>query len=535
MYSTSITDRRVPTLRDRYLPERNAFGLLRLVLALGVLVAHTWPLGFGLPSPGWYASSGQSDLGMLSVQGFFVLSGFLVAGSGLRSSLPRFGWHRFLRIFPGLWACLLVTALVFAPLAAYLEIGTLAGFWSHPAGPLDYLLTNWFASMEQYPISGLLADTPFGRMLGAPSAFDGSLWSLRYELVCYAVVGALVATAVLRRAPRAVLLLLLGLYALILRDLLTAPHWAVRPPEHGAVGPFPLIGSFAANHLLYLGFLFLLGTAARLYMHRLPMTGGLALLAAVLVAASLWQGGFIAIGLPGYAYLLLYLAVAGRGRLTVVGRDRDYSYGTYLYAFPVQQLVALFGGARYGLVGYLLLSLAGTLVFAVASWHLVERPALRLRDYRGWPPRYAGPAPRSRTTRRRPRHRAANRWAPTRSKANLANPTAPWTQNGTEPSVPPQVPLAEVSADGTESPAPPPPRAPRRFQPAASAQAHPQISDAVSAQSRQPMQDGAPVSHPVQLSRGVRPGTGRIPVFIRLRSVGSTGGRPAVRRRGGFG
>ncbi|MFD0967957.1 acyltransferase family protein [Plantactinospora endophytica] len=417
MQSTTTTEPRMPVLRDRYLPERNAFGLLRLALAVGVLVAHAWPLGLGQPSPGWYATSGQSNLGMFSMQGLFVISGFLVAGSGLRHSAVRFGWHRALRIFPALWACLLVTALVFAPLAAYRERGSLDGFWSHPDGPLDYLLTNWFGSMEQYPISGLLADTPFGRMVGAPAAFDGSLWSLRYELACYAVVGTLAATAVLRRAPRAVLLLLLGLYAIILRDLLTAPDWTVWPPQHGVVGPFPLIGSFAADHVVYLGFLFLLGTAARLYLHRVPMTGAMASLAAVLVVGSLWQGGYIAVGLPAYAYLLLYLGVALPGRLAVLGPHRDYSYGTYLYAFPLQQLIALFGGARYGLLGYLLLSLASTLLFAVASWHLVERPALRLRQYGGWPPRYTGP------TRWRPSHRASAR-SP-RSPLPPATPAAP--------------------------------------------------------------------------------------------------------------
>jgi peptidoglycan/LPS O-acetylase OafA/YrhL len=351
-----------------------------MVLALGVLVAHAWPLGFARPSIGMSFSSGQSDLGTLSVQGFFVLSGFLVTASALRTSFTRFAWHRVLRTLPGLWVCLLVTALVIAPAVAWYENGDLAGFWGHDQGPLRYLTVNWFAAMEQYPISGLLAGTPYGSLVGGPSAFDGSLWSLHYEFACYAGLGALTLTAVLRRAPRFVLLLTGAGYLLVLRDLLTASSWSERPPPRGAIGPFPLVGTFTADWTLYLGFLFLLGVVARLYMHRLPMRGSLAAVAAVAFLGTLHWGAFTAIGLPAFAYLLLYLAVALPAAFRRIGRGRDYSYGIYIYAFPVQQVLALIGGARYGVLCYILLSVAGTLLLAVPSWHLVERPALRLKD-----------------------------------------------------------------------------------------------------------------------------------------------------------
>ncbi|MEU6078422.1 acyltransferase [Micromonospora sp. NPDC047074] len=369
------------SLADRYDPRDNAFGFLRLALAVGVLVAHAWPLGLGSPSIGASLTLGQTDLGTLSVQGFFVISGFLVAGSALRLSPGRFAWHRALRVLPGLWVCLLVTAFVIAPAVHWYEHGGLTGFWTHPEGPLRYILVNSFASMEQYPISGLLADTPYGRLVAGPSAFDGSLWSLRYEFACYAVIGVLAATAVLHRAFRFVVALTAGAYLLILNDLLTVPAWTDRPPQRGAIGPLPLVGSFAADWALYLGFLFLLGACARHHAHRLPMNGTLALLATVVMVGSMRLGGFFAIGLPAFAYLVLYLAVTLPRALRRLGRDRDYSYGVYIYAFPVQQVVALLGGAAHGLPAYVALSLAGTLLLAVPSWHLVERPALSLRTW----------------------------------------------------------------------------------------------------------------------------------------------------------
>ncbi|MER7167161.1 acyltransferase [Micromonospora sp. NPDC000207] len=368
------------SLADRYDPRDNAFGFLRLALALGVLVAHSWPLGLARPSFGASLTFGQSDLGTLSVQGFFVISGFLVAGSALRLSPARFAWHRALRILPGLWVCLVVTALVIAPAVYVVENGTLTGFLTHPEGPLRYLVVNWFGAMDQYPIAGLLSDTPYGRVVGGPSAFDGSLWSLKYEFGCYLLIGVLAATAVLHRAFRFVLALTVGAYLLVLNDLLTVASVTDRPPQRGAVG-LPLLGSFAADWTLYLTFLFLLGACARRYAHRLPMTGGHALAAVVVMVVSMRLGGFFAVGLPAFAYLVLYLAVALPRALRRIGRERDYSYGIYIYAFPVQQVVALLGGAAGGLLVYTLLSVAGTLLLAVPSWHLVERPALRCRNW----------------------------------------------------------------------------------------------------------------------------------------------------------
>jgi peptidoglycan/LPS O-acetylase OafA/YrhL len=381
---------RMPTLAERYSGQSNAFGTLRLTLAVWVLVSHAWPLGYARQGFGPALTRGQADLGTMALYGFFVLSGFLVAASGLRSTWSRFAWYRSMRIFPGLWVCLLVTAFVFAPLAAYIENGDLDGFWSHPQGPLEFLRVNWFGSMEQYPISGLLADTPFGHVMGGPSAFTGSMWTLHYEYACYAGVAILAATSVLRRAPRVILLLAGCGFCLILFDLVTSDTWAIRPPARGAIGPFPLVGSYAWNWTLYLGFLFLLGVVARLYMHRLPMHGALALVAIGVMAISMALGGWVAFGLPAWGYVLLYLAVALPKRLRGTGRVLDYSYGMYIYAFPVQQLFALVGFTRYGLVAYIVLTIACTLPLAMLSWHFIERPALRLKDvdpsrWRWWP------------------------------------------------------------------------------------------------------------------------------------------------------
>jgi peptidoglycan/LPS O-acetylase OafA/YrhL len=268
-----------------------------------------------------------------------------------------------------------------APAVSLYERHSLRGLWNNPQGPWQYVASNWFTGIQQFGISGLLSTTPYGRRGIGGSAFDGSLWSLPYELSCYVVIGILAVTAILRRAPRIVLLLTLITYGFIVSDLVGQAGWTPRPVDRGLVGPIPGVGSVNVQLLVYLGFLFLLGSVAQLYKDRLPMHPALAAMAAAAVLLSALFGGFFVIGLPCYAYVLLWAACVLPRALHGIGRRHDYSYGVYIYAFPVQQIVALVGGVRYGVFGFILLSAFGTAACAVLSWHLVERPAMSLKDW----------------------------------------------------------------------------------------------------------------------------------------------------------
>jgi peptidoglycan/LPS O-acetylase OafA/YrhL len=76
-------------------------------------------------------------------------------------------------------------------------------------------------------------------------------------------------------------------------------------------------------------------------------------------------------------YATAWLAYVPGGVLRHYNRLGDYSYGLYIYAFPIQGLVAwAFGSLGPGL--HILLATPPVLLLSVASWHLVEDPALRL-------------------------------------------------------------------------------------------------------------------------------------------------------------
>jgi peptidoglycan/LPS O-acetylase OafA/YrhL len=112
------------------------------------------------------------------------------------------------------------------------------------------------------------------------------------------------------------------------------------------------------------------------------MHGAIAAGATAMLVGSIVFGGFHVLGVPALAYVVLWTATAMPRWTHGIGRRRDYSYGIYLYGFAVQQLLALFGVPRLGLVPYVAVTLVVTVALAAASWHLVERRAMSLKNAR---------------------------------------------------------------------------------------------------------------------------------------------------------
>jgi peptidoglycan/LPS O-acetylase OafA/YrhL len=372
------------TLAELYSGRDNGIGFIRLLLAVGVVLSHSKPLGFGQQDLGYYLFGRQTNVGTLSVYGFFVLSGMLITRSARRTSIGRYAWHRALRILPGLWVCLLVTALVVAPLITLREHGSLNGFWSGPGGPLDYIWANAWTGLRQFGIHDIFAKTtPWGRHTGV-SVFDGALWSLAYEMLCYIGIGILAVTSVLQKARRFVLFLTVTCYLIIVADYWHSPSWSGPVTAQYSASVAPLLGGLMFQWIVYLSFLFLLGGVLDLYRERIPVNDALGIASAAVFVASLLFGGFFVLGFPAYAYLLVWMSVRMPRQLHWVGRKNDYSYGIYIYGFVGQQVFASLGLNRWGYLPFAVISLVAAFVAAYLSWHLVERHALALK---GWTPR----------------------------------------------------------------------------------------------------------------------------------------------------
>jgi peptidoglycan/LPS O-acetylase OafA/YrhL len=147
-------------------------------------------------------------------------------------------------------------------------------------------------------------------------------------------------------------------------------------PEAFAVLPFWIGDPLAVN----LSLAFLWGSCLAMYGHRIRVDDRLGILAVVLVVASYLTVGFGFIGLPALAYALMWAAVRLPERLKRIGSRNDYSYGIYLYGFLMQQLFAFFGWYEWGYLPYVAVSLVAATAFAMASWHLLEKRALALKD-----------------------------------------------------------------------------------------------------------------------------------------------------------
>jgi peptidoglycan/LPS O-acetylase OafA/YrhL len=341
------------SLQDRFDLRRNHLTLIRLGLATVVAMVHALELGFG-----YQPAIGYTQVGNLAVDAFFVLSGFLITASYLRlKSVGRYLWHRFLRIMPGFWICLILTAVVVAPVLAVLQ-GRSAGsvFTTSRDSALDYLIANAALHIRQFGIAGLPEDVP------VPGVLDGALWTLFYEAVCYVGVIALGAVGALHRRRALTLLVLAGVWLVVTADTLG----------------FQVVGQ---DRMPRFALLFLLGTAAWLYAHRIPITpyraaGALAVLVASLVLLPQYEP----VGGAALAYLCLWLAVV---RPPSNPPHRDLSYGLYIYHWPVQQLLVVAGLAAWGRPAFVTISVALALIAATASWRWVEKPALGWKDAAG--------------------------------------------------------------------------------------------------------------------------------------------------------
>ncbi|MFG1895544.1 acyltransferase family protein [Micromonospora zamorensis] len=372
-------------LNQAYIGRANSFGFLRLGFAFAVVLSHAAVLGFGRPI------TQRVDISGLAVAGFFGVSGFLITRSARRISLPRFFWHRALRIWPGLWVCLLFIGFVVAPVLYLERHGTLDGLWRGPDGVIGYLRSNWWGGMRQENIADLFqGDTPFWRWTGG-HPINGSLWTLAYEITCYLFVAIAAALTLLRRQVRVVpLLIMVAVFGVLCWNYYQQVTGGEGILVNGSIGPAPLLGWFSTSYFLWYAFMFLAGGVAELYADRLPINDLLGVLALAVVGWFAVDGAFFGPGLLAYAYVILWLAVRLPKALHRVGQANDYSYGVYIYSFTVQQVMAKAGVQAIGLVGFFLASALATTGLALLSWHLVEKPALRLKN---WEPRVPGRRP----------------------------------------------------------------------------------------------------------------------------------------------
>lgn len=354
-------------------PRKNAIGFLRWLMAFMVIFSHAGPIAgfYGGQDLGSQWSDEQS-LGGVAVCGFFFLSGFLITRSKMgRSSTPRFFWHRLLRIYPGYFFILLLTAYVFAPLAWVQETGGWDGFWNADTeSPFTYFSENFTLLMHQLNIAGMGTSTPLYTGHGILD-WNGSAWTLAYEFAAYIMVGALGVFGAL--ANRLVGGLVAG--AII---LLSTMQWM------GFGDLVGLAGVFSNFRFLLLFAPFAWGMLFQLFKDRIPVDDRLAVLCMAVALLTYAKGGWLVIGQYAFCYALIWFAIRAT-KLSGWDRHADLSYGIYISGWPIMWLATYFHLEQAGWLVYHLVVIAAVHVYGYLSWHLIEKPAMSLKS---WTPRW---------------------------------------------------------------------------------------------------------------------------------------------------
>ena len=340
--------------------EHNAFDPARLGLALLVVYTHAHLLG-GFGSEGFGGLvKGQTIAGGLAVLGFFGISGFLVTRSFVvRGDWRQFAVARLLRILPGLYFSLLLTAFVVAPVIAYCNAA--GGDW-HWADAWGFVFKNAFVKIGEWSVGGVLSGLPYA------GSINGAQWSLLPELFCYGCV-LLLGLAGSLQEKRANLLA-----AVVL--LLVLHFGLVMAPEKTNLAPTFLALTNWTPYMLA----FLTGAAVHAFRDEVGLGGRQALLWLGITGVLLKFGGWTLLGPVVLPLAVIHTAYSCRLKLTV-----DLSYGVYILHFPVLQLLSAAGLNRFGFALYFVVGLVVTSLLAVMSWFAVEKPALGLK---GWASRY---------------------------------------------------------------------------------------------------------------------------------------------------
>lgn len=335
----------------------NNFNLIRIIAAFAVLVTHSFALAIGTGDAEPFRESLGMTLGSIAVDVFFITSGFLVTASLLtRQSTIEFIWARVLRIFPALLAMLVLTVFGLGVFYTSLPLP------SYLADSKTYIYLMKCATLitgVAYNLSGVFEGNPY------KNAVNGSLWTMPYEIRMYAILAiAWVALRIIKKNRLRMFELAIVTSAVVSGMLVIVRHFYLPTGDQFAI-LFFMFFSGAAFYVL----------KEHITFSRLSFW---LLVIALLSSAIANKHAFFVVYALTIAYILFYIAYVPSGRIRKYNQMGDYSYGVYIYAFPVQQSVAA-SIPGVSVLYMLLISASATLLLAALSWHLLERRALGLK------------------------------------------------------------------------------------------------------------------------------------------------------------
>jgi peptidoglycan/LPS O-acetylase OafA/YrhL len=344
--------------------QTNNFDVLRFMAALAVILAHSYYLkDTSLADPLGQLTGRALELPELGLSVFFTISGYLITNSLIRSqTIHGYVWKRVLRIFPGLFFALIFSVFLIGPLVT--EVG----------------LVNYFMNPANYEhLKGISLFVLPNRIPDAFSEFscrtiNGSLWTLPYEFSFYLILLLLYPLKNFRSRVRIlislVVVLLLGIRVYLGGRLAWYDYHT------------PMLLGLRITSFFNFATYFAVGMVIYEFRNELKLTQrpiALMVLGVLVTAVAIYFkvfGLLKFISIPLVTFGLAYIP----GKLNDFGKHGDYSYGLYIYAYPIQQAIMYFYRDKLAVWSFFIIASVTTFVFAFLSWHLVEKKALQLKS-----------------------------------------------------------------------------------------------------------------------------------------------------------
>lgn len=339
---------------DKKLPEDEYFDLtkaLRLLAALAVIYGHSYAIVLSGGQEWLTRVTGSIFSGGVAVDFFFVLSGYLVSGSIKRRGVVSYALARGLRLVPGLWFSIAILVFVICP---FITTRTVSDYF-HDKQTWDYTLSIATMREAAYFLPGVFEGN-------RTSAVNGSIWSIIIEVRMYIYLAVIYCLGLMRSK------VIFNVFAFIA----VLAVWSGSVVLPGVSGPTDkhVASLFAAGVFVYMN-------KDRFSVGPVFMLGAI-----ILTAVTIGTDRFL------YAYSLLLIGIfwvlINLKTFKTKFRFGDYSYGVYLWGWPIQQLVAHAFPALNATTNAML-SMMIVLILAIFSWHLVENPVIQLKSpYKTW-------------------------------------------------------------------------------------------------------------------------------------------------------
>lgn len=336
---------------------KNNFNALRLFAAASVILHHAFDL---TGRSGYFDSTVKVSIGWMAVSVFFSMSGYLIFLSAERSrSVLKFMFARCLRIFPGLLVMLFLSTCALGVFFSSVH----AKDFFRSGTTYSYIIGNLVLYVPKYVLPGVFSGNPI-------DAVNGSLWTLRFEFTCYIIVGLAVSLGIISKKK-----LISGLMVGVGVAYAGIIIW--RAATGAAEGLLFSDGS-DIQKLFRLTFAFYVGAAVANFRLYERLGGGASLVAVITLIISYRTDFYYPAMVIALAIWAFWVAKLEGSVAAVLRKMPDFSYGLYIYSFPIQQALIHLNPST-GVIENSILALVLTSVISLASWFFVEKPALKIK------------------------------------------------------------------------------------------------------------------------------------------------------------